>query len=249
MGSIQVVIGDVHARTGTLVSLLRSLGAIDSRGRRREGWWIIQVGDLLDRHASPDANLRAAQTATRLLDVVLAGNHEATLLAERAGDHGAALATLAARGWPHAATSVGDWLVTHAGVHPHDASTLSPCPVECAEQINDRWHRRVPARAFDPLFDWVGPARGGPAPWGGILWMGEHEWPIDATTPWGQITGHAPQAMPRLLGGPRWAIDVGARSGRLAALVRRGARAEWQPLLMDPALGGAARRRAFPLAA
>src|SRR6202035_2743130 len=113
---IEVVIGDVHARASVLRGLLRELGVLDSRGKRRDGFWVVQVGDLLDRGARVEANLRTARLAVTAVDVVLAGNHEADLLAAGSA-HGATLATLAARGWPQAAAEVGGWVVTHARIH------------------------------------------------------------------------------------------------------------------------------------
>lgn len=79
------------------------------------------------------------------------------------------------------------------------------------------------------LFDWVGPARGGDAPHGGIFWTHPVEWGAGLESPWGQIVRHAPQPEPRLLPGWRWAIELGARDGRVAALVRSSARQRWRP--------------------
>ena len=229
MGVVEIVIGDVHARADVLRALLAALGVTDSRGRRRDGYWIVQVGDLLDRHAGREANLRTARLAVHTLDVVVAGNHEASLLADRSSPHGAALATLAARGWPQAAAEVGGWVVTHAGIHPELTHGLPAQADEAAAEINDRWHRRSPPGLGDPLFDWVGPARGGVSPYGGVFWAGGSEWPPDGRTPWGQICGHMPQSRPRLLSGPRWLIDVGSDRSRLAALVRSDRSADWSP--------------------
>ena len=120
---VEIVIGDVHARVGALRTLLRAVGAVDEAGRRNRGCWVVQIGDLLDRHATAEANLATARVAARTVDLVLAGNHELQMLNEPASVGGAALATLAARGWPHAASACGDWLVTHAGVHPALAGT------------------------------------------------------------------------------------------------------------------------------
>lgn len=227
---IEVVIGDVHSRVGVLRALLEALRVLDSRGRRREGFWIVQVGDLLDRRARAEVNLRTAQLAVAALDVVLVGNHEADLLGELGSAHGAALATLAARGWPQAAAEVGGWVVTHAGIHPELTHGLSPHAGDCVAEINDRWHRRTAQRLGDPLFDWVGPARGGISPYGGVLWGSGSEWPPRARTPWGQIYGHMPQPRPRLLPGPRWLIDMDDDS-RLAALVRQGRSDVWNPVV------------------
>jgi hypothetical protein len=226
---LEVVIADVHARAEALRAVLLAAGVLDARGRRCERAWVVQLGDLLDRRATAGENLAAAQLAAQAVDVVLAGNHEAQLL--RDGEHGAALATLATRGWPHAAAAAGGWLVTHAGVHPGLASGLPAAAGECAAEINDRWHR---GRAGDPLFDWVGPARGGAAPHGGLYWLGAGEWPRSADGPWPQISGHVPQREPRLVAPGRWAIDVGGRGGRLAALVRERPDAPWRAVVAAP---------------
>jgi hypothetical protein len=242
--SLDVVIGDVHARCDALYSLLRELGVIDANGHRRRTGWIVQVGDLLDRKAGAEDNLATAHLAAEALDVVLVGNHEWKLLTESDGDHGAALATLASHGWPHAAAAVDGWLVTHAGVHPDFAATLPADASECAGEINHRWHRGNGRRARDPLFAAVGPARGGSDAHGGILWMHSTEWPKDLTTPWGQIAGHVPQSEPRLLPGPRWAIDIKA-ADRLAALVRADGEDRWRPVVVK----SRARPRSYALAA
>ncbi len=236
---IEVVVGDVHAREGVLRALLVALGALDSRGRRRRGFWIVQVGDLLDRRASPDDNLETARLAVGSLDVVLAGNHEVELLTEPASAHGAALSTLSSQGWPHAAAALGGWLVTHAGVHPELSHDLPRSAEECVFEINDRWHRRSRPAVGDPLFDWVGPAKGGLAPYGGLFWRADSEWTPGARTPWGQICGHAPQARPRLVAGPRWLIDVGASGSKLAALVRTDPSAPWSPWVIRVTRHGA----------
>ena len=244
--SVDVVIGDVHARSDALWSLLREVGAIDARGRRRSSGWLIQVGDLLDRHADSAANLETAHLAAETLDVVLAGNHEWRLMTETGDEHDGALAALAARGWPHAAASRDGWLVTHAGVHPRLAQELPADVSACAAEINERWESAPKQRARDPLFSSVGPARGGDDPHGGILWLHESEWPKSRTTPWGQIAGHVPQSEPRLLPGPRWAIDIKAPD-RLAALVRQQGDKRWRPIVVKAGAHG--RRRAYALAA
>jgi hypothetical protein len=244
--SIDVVIGDVHARADALHSLLREIGVIDAGGRRRRAGWVVQVGDLLDRKADAEANLETAHVAVAALDVVLAGNHEWRLLSEPDSEHehGAALAMLASQGWPHAAAAVDGWLVTHAGVHPGFAAELPADAADCAAEINHRWHRGNGRRARDPLFTSVGPARGGSDPHGGILWLHSDEWPKNQTTPWGQIAGHVPQPEPRLLRGPRWAIDIKAPD-RLAALVRADGDSRWRPVVVK----ASGRRRAYALAA
>jgi hypothetical protein len=161
---------------------------------------------------------------------VLAGNHEWKLLTDADADHAAALELLAEHGWPHAAAAACGWLVTHAGVHPAFAESLPAKVEECAAEINRRWQGSRKQRARDPLFASVGPAREGDDPHGGIFWMHSSEWPKNRTAPWGQIAGHVPQAEPRLLPGPRWAIDIKAED-RLAALVSANGQ-RWRPLVV-----------------
>lgn len=233
MKTFEVVIGDVHARPHAVEALLLALGAVDRQGRRRDGWWIVQLGDLLDRRASPAVNLQTARLAQQTVDVVLAGNHEFRMLGEASGRDGAALAALATHGWPQAAAACGDWLVTHAGVHPELARSLPADAGEAAVVINDRWNRRSPGRAGDVLFDSVGARRGGPDPFGGIMWLHSDEWPAGTRAPWGQITGHVPQPQPRQLPGRRWAVDVSARGDRLAAVVRTAGSEDWQAVVVD----------------
>lgn len=229
----ELIIGDVHARPHAVEGLLRAVGAIDRRRRRSPDWWIVQVGDLLDRHASPALNLRTARLAQQTMDVVVAGNHELRMLGEASGRDGASLAALAAHGWPQAAAACGDWLITHAGVHPELARSLPAGASEAAVVINDRWNRRGRRRREDPLFNAVGGRRGGPERFGGIMWLHVDEWPEEAEAPWGQIIGHVPQPEPRLLRGRRWAIDVGASDDRLAAVVRSSASGPWHPVTYD----------------
>lgn len=233
MRSYELVIGDVHARPHALEALLRAVGAVDDRGRRASGWWVVQVGDLLDRRVAPETNLATARVAQQLVDVVLAGNHERSMLGDRGCPHGAALAALAVHGWPQAAAANGDWLITHAGVHPSLAAGLPGEADDAAVEVNDRWNRRGPERDEDPLLSWVGPCRGGRDPFGGIFWLHTAEWPRDEAAPWGQIAGHVPQRKPRLLPGRRWAIDVTRREERLGGLVRERGADRWRPIVVS----------------
>jgi hypothetical protein len=73
-----------------------------------------------------------------------------------------------------------------------------------------------------------------------------NEWPKERTTPWGQIAGHVPQAEPRLLSGPRWAIDI-KPADRLAAVVRVDGERRWRPVVVKARARD--RRAALALAA
>jgi hypothetical protein len=228
----ELIVGDVHARPHVLAGLLRAVGAVDKRNRRVRGWSLVQLGDLLDAGASAARNVQTARLALQTLDLVLAGNHELRMFGARSSAHGAALATLATRGWPQAATACDDWLVTHAGVHPELAAALPADAASAALTLNDRWNRAGRERHEDPWFADRGPRRGGDAPFGGIMWLHTDEWPVGATTAWGQVTGHVPQPEPRLLDGRRWLIDVHSGGERVGALLRADG-GEWTPVVYD----------------
>lgn len=238
MDVTEIVVGDVHARADVLRALLGALGVLDSRGRRREGFWVVQVGDLLDRRATPEANMGTARLAADALDVVLAGNHEVRMLAERHPRHRAPLAALGTCGWPLAAAELGGWIVTHAGIHPELTHGLPRRAEDCVAEINHRWHKRSRSQLVHPLFDWVGPGRHGVSPYGGLFWSAQSEWPPQVRTPWGQICGHLPQARPRLLPGPRWLIDVGSTGSSLAALMRPNGSERWSPVVVQVSASG-----------
>lgn len=57
------------------------------------------------------------------------------MLTESGSAHGAALSTLASRGWPQAVAGLSDWLVSHAGVHPELTHGLPRRADECAVEI------------------------------------------------------------------------------------------------------------------
>ena len=243
MDVTEIVVGDVHARADVLRALLGALGVLDSRGRRCDGFWVVQVGDLLDRRATPEANMRTARLAVDAVDVVLAGNHEVRMLAERQPRQWGALAALGSCGWPLAAAELGGWIVTHAGIHPELTHGLPRRAEDCAAEINHHWHERSGSQLIHPLFDWVGPGRRGVSPYGGLFWSAESEWPPHTRTPWGQICGHVPRRRPRLLPGPRWLIDVGSGGSRLAALVRGGGSERWSPVMVRVSSSGITVRR------
>ncbi len=141
---------------------------------------------------------------------MLAGNHEVDLLSCPGTLHGAALATLAARGWPQAAAEVDGWVVTHAGIHPELTHGLSPHAGECVADTTTAGIGAPPDKPRIRCSDWVGPARGGIAPYGGVFWGAGSEWPPGSSTPWGQIYGH----MPRVAAPAPPGTSVADRHGR-----------------------------------
>ncbi len=254
----RVVVGDVHGDWPLLNALLEQIGVTDARGRRQDGFFVVQLGDLC--HLGHDcfvADAATVEIARRAIDVVLAGNHElfhvfgldtgrfAGMHAHPLPEVTQALAQLRADDQLRAAWCVDDWLLTHAGVHSHWADGLPEDPYAAATIIQERFcaHAAERGRRRDGLFDAVGPVRGFQQVPGGIFWADEVELVADAAnTPWKQIVGHTPRprgheaALTR--DGQLWICDAGAAlSGRLVALVKHGADGEWTPVVVERPAG------------
>lgn len=252
----RVVVGDVHGDP-LLIDLLQKIGVINSRGERAEGFHVVQIGDLAHfGHRVHTGDTQVLELALRAFDQVLLGNHEAWFAhrmnaGKFAGMHDQlypeteqALQRLVRAGHYQPAAELDGWVITHAGVHPVHAEGLPVDPALAAAAINQRFaHYLQSSRPFTPMFDAVGPARGGngrSGP-GGMLWLDLSELtPYTPNFPWPQIVGHTPQAPgqeARAVADNLWVVDAGAGlSGRLSALVKPGADADWQPLVVhaDP---------------
>lgn len=247
---VRVVIGDIHSDLESLLALLRHVGAVDASGARTPGFFLVCVGDLLHLGHDSRADDRAvAEYCRGLFDVLLCGNHELLLAyGLEAGRFAAChhstfpetqhiLRGWARRGQLQPACAVDDWLVTHAGVHPEWMRTLpaGKTAAQLARIINRRWASRLSSKVTDPLFDSVGPLRGGARAPGGLFWCDhrEHLTCAPGADPVPQIYGHTPQA-----DGPQhdpdrrlWCVDVGAAlSGRACGLVKHGAGGDWEPV-------------------
>ena len=83
--------------------------------------------------------------------------------------------TLATRSWPHAAACCGDWLVTHAGVHPSlRCAAAAGGRVRRGDQRSLASPRAGGLRRSTVRLDRAGPRRH--APHGGIFWTHPVEW-------------------------------------------------------------------------
>lgn len=249
----RVVVGDVHGDL-LLETLLADIGVLDSQGRRNDGFYVVQLGDLV--HLGHDAFHRDAHVIEIVLrggvDRVLLGNHEAfhaygMLCGQFSGMHGRlipevehGLRRLKDSGHLHPAWEIDGWLITHAGVHPSYASQLPRCARDAAHAINRCFfgYLQEGRRPSLPLFEAVGPVRGNEDRPGGLLWADDQEIIRHAgTLRWPQIIGHSPQPYGIEANQPApdlWICDAGAAlSGRLAALVKPGAAAGWQPHIIS----------------
>lgn len=256
-----IVVSDVHGSYWNLSGLLHQEGVIDDAGKRVPGWLTYQVGDLL--HCGPDTgndDLITLQLAREWFDVIAIGNHEFPFVFHPGGERCAnsydprpetlhLMRTMFAEGQYAAAFVVkNEWLVTHAGLHPHFFSQDYPQGAhDAARMLVNRFVQRVLSNTPDPIFDAVDWERGGMDRVGGVLWG---SWPRLAKAyegyvaknklPLRQIVGHTPRSggyscVRTSSGEPVvWCIDAGSGlSSKLSALVDDGAGTPLRPVVYE----------------
>lgn len=256
--------GDVNLLRGILVQVGALNQLTDSKN---PGWRVYQVGDLVNRARLPyylkvpqyakkhhlDRLLLAEQArdfhclekGEQWLDGVCIGNHEwvdfggmpftgcddsPSLVRDR-------VRRLHASGFYKASYCVGDWLITHAGVHPrylHEHALHDMSPVDISEHLNRLVDEFVAGPSLPyfkhPWFALLGRERTAGllsrhAPdGGGIFWCGWEQLGAgyrdyydgleDISDVLRQIVGHTPQrGAPRRSGRyPVINLDVGARA-------------------------------------
>ena len=206
---------------------------------------MIQLGDWLNLGYGESEH--EFFDATRgWVDEHLIGNHEYPLVAPRPymvefsgfsnRDRVAAdmfLESFNERPWK-VASSVGNWLITHAGLHPKYAHEyrISGFAVDAqALFLNRAFERYLDGHdQYRHLFDDISHRRGGRAEYGGVLWgdwkdLSEiYDAPQWADSDPGdliyinQIVGHTPRpgGIPELHeSGKLWNIDIGAKHSHL----------------------------------
>lgn len=206
----KVIVGDVHGAWGDFTELLKLCGVVDANGNKRANTHVIQLGDF----PTLGYNVQEAaghQEALDLVDEALLGNHCAAALGITSHD-GFEDADMAAvhqvqSNFFHkkykVATSVGDWLITHAGLSPHLYFTLKYEGVPAnliANDLNGRFdqYMELGARsAFVSGYDIFSHN-------GGILWL-RYDWLMRGYTPephveLPQIRGHCHYTGPLLSG-------------------------------------------------
>lgn len=278
----KAVVADLHGDVAALMGVLELIGAVDAAGRKQPGWWLCQIGDAVHGLGEPKPtaptpfqvefmkrqamDMRTMEKLFDLFDLVLIGNHEFQFFGGPSfdrGDHKSnspvahSMRDFYKAGCLKAATNVGPWLITHAGLLPHywsaryDVYNLDAA--ELATRLNTDLEEalasgiELPYNAKPPIFwslgtRWQGPGR---MPPGGIFWADWHElgkgyaelWPDGA--PDGalkQLVGHTPLDAPRKAAHyPIVNIDVGAGlNGKTAVAVTHDDGASWTTHVFKP---------------
>lgn len=243
-----IVIGDLHGDHAGLLAILRATGAIDAGDRRLPDTRVIQLGDLI-HGGVPRAGVddeTCAMLGMRLCDTVLIGNHELPHVWPDAGfptfggqrPLAPSLRVLLHEAWLRGqlvpATSVGDWLLTHAGVFPGELHGYDT-PTQVVAWLCRSFRHRLESGWPDALFDAVGKRRLGSDFYGGIFWLDWQELiGCAVVNPIKQIVGHTPQGDAPRFAGYVWGVDVGAAlSGKVCAIVTEDDGATWVPVVVS----------------
>lgn len=270
------VIGDLHGNAKALDKLWEKIGfAHQPKERRKLGQQVIQLGDLVDNGKRTDRDAEFYEDTKELIDVQLFGNHCYYLVApyspvvvhsgsyrsEKACTDAIKADFAAGERWT-AAVAVGDWLVTHAGVHPFWLAKYwkeEELPAKyLADAINWRFARYIKTE-YGPfhfnggqpdvtgymkqapedrdLFDAIPINRGGWDQFGGIFWG---DWDAlkesyDVAEELPQIVGHTPRGdhKPECHKGLLWNIDVEAKcSPHACALITEDEGITWEPIVV-----------------
>lgn len=191
------VVSDIHGNYGALWSLLNQEGLVDDNENRTElgeQTTIISIGDLFNAVlADVTGDELCASVARKWFDKLLVGNHEWPYLYRDGAcfngyyEHPPLRSQYNAwrrEGFVVPAEVVGDTLLTHAGwafktyEHAHDTYAAILRAFETYDPNQG-----------DPIFEWVGPRRGGRARHGGILWS---DWQEPKHKGFSQVMGHTP---------------------------------------------------------
>jgi len=225
-----LLIGDVHNRRDKLWSVLVKAGAVDEdTGRKNPDVHVVQLGDLVSL-GYDEQEAKFYEWATGYIDELLIGNHEAPAFwfnnnhTHLGWDpnhwHGWKFGRdLAAemmvrhkfqQGGYKAATSIGPWLITHAGLIPkfqRECGLLNVPVAQVAEFINNRFRKAMLERKAPAFLE------GGSS----IFWVriGELSQSYISSGPEGklipQICGHTPVGKygpKELVPGKLWMIDT-----------------------------------------
>lgn len=192
------VIPDIHGHVNTLAHILEKEEIIENGERVNHDVTVVQLGDLANcvgesrvwegKRFIPgpgnQGDINCLSKVGNWIDVYLVGNHEApyfgcTPFSGFVEVEPVKAAVMEAA--PIAAYSIGDILLTHAGLTTNFNEFNAQ---EMATYLNEAWARDKRSNYFND----VGKARGGWYPTGGILWSDVSE--QKTTDKFRQIFGH-----------------------------------------------------------
>lgn len=240
-----VIVSDIHNRLAAITALFRRIGIIDENDVKQDGFYVIQVGDRLSMGYGEQEDF-FYKTVDPWIDKQLLGNHEWPWVCnhrEFCKYDGMENQDIVAEqmlrrdfrmGKWDIVTHVGDWLITHAGLHPTymNVGKLAECSTaaEYAQAIEDMWVEFMQVSSYEArqhpyfeLFSGKGHRRTTnyrlALPVGGILWSDivdlTPEYEVENThVP--QICGHSSYCKTGLQAENLWCIDT---HGGVAALV------------------------------
>jgi len=218
------VLPDLHGRSAFLTGLLRNAGIVDADGERVLGpdeVTVVSIGDIVDgSRRTVERDREMVRVMDGLVDFLVLGNHEWPFFGGTPfggfvpdPDVRSALFGMQAQGRLVPAMTVGDTLLTHAGVErPFDFATAEEAR-DAVQEVFDNQDSlitfRIHSTQFSPvtfgferggqkwrisqgmLLGGVPSARGGPDQFGGVLWS---DWDTPRNANFSQVLGHTPQA-------------------------------------------------------
>ncbi len=250
----KIVFGDMHNRYHVVRNLFKKLGLIDDDGNRVPGFYTVQLGDLVSLGYG-EQETEFLRWVRPFIDVQLIGNHELPAIgpypdyvAFQGWDERDIVAEQMVRAeWRKAqmefnpdlwcaATSIGDWLITHAGASVavlKELNAIGKSAEEIALQLNNEWIDHLAERTPDPIFIGTGQSTGG------IFWhriqylragyLKMHVPQIVGHTPFDHNKKYNPPALQNK-DGNLWCIDT---AGSCCALITQDDGKTWEPVLSD----------------
>ena len=187
MRSKVLVIPDIHGKIELLEKILDKHGNVER---------VIQIGDLANCVlADKDGDVKCIELAKKFGIECLIGNHEHPYFGgvRFSGFYPVPEVKEAVLSvdWK-VATTVGDTLLTHAGVHLFMESRFDSAK-DAADKLNALWKENP----RDPVFNGISDARRGYDAYGGVLWRDFSEF---VTQKFPQVFGHTKKDSVRMIG-------------------------------------------------
>lgn len=209
-----LILGDLHGRKAKVEAVLKQAGVLADDGTRNEGFHVIQLGDAVSL-GYHEEEYDFFIWLHKFVDEWILGNHEAPAFwpnhdldfsgfEYRDEECAIVVRKKFENGDYKAATSVGEWIISHAGIEskysiPYGYHNLYP--TEIVADIHDRFTKASKAEGWpDALIS------GGQ----GLLWIRIGALEFDyllGRNPLKQIVGHTPSGGPKLYHDKLYCID------------------------------------------